>query len=411
MQASALKLTVIVSLVITILLGGLISLYAYHQRHTDRFFRQSTLLQVMDNALSIAQSSYLPYTDTLLYGVPYNDSNIRIQKSVWGLYDVATVCVHDEIDSLRKAFLLGSQQMDTVVLYVADEDRNLSVSGNTRIKGNASLPQAGIKPAFVDGKYYEGKEIIIEGKKRYSERELPAIAHHRINPIYSVMPHIPILDFRDLPDQQGQSFFLPTIHAHSPAPIDLSHYELAGNIVLYSDTAIHIGQASNLKQLICIAPFISVEADFRGSLQLFATDSISIGERTILEYPSAVVLQADRSEGQKKLLIQKDSQIHGTILLSEEERSPLPHNLEFGENCTVYGDLICFGMLQYKKNLSVHGATYCYRFITQTPSSLYENYLIDLELDRAILSPHFLHGYVWNIPQEKQINQILTWLD
>jgi len=411
LSASALELTIIVSLIIAILLASLITLYTFHKGQSERFTRRFNILHIMDSALTFAQSNSISSTDTVLFGMVFTSDTVSIKKTAWGLYDLGVVKVRDDIDSLRKAFLLGASVPDTTVLYVADEDRNLSVSGKTRIIGNAFLPQSGIKPAFVDSKYYDGMEEIVEGQKRFSERALPDLEYGRVQAVYDFPNSDRIIDFEEQPSYFSQSFLMSTVHWHSEKPIDLSDYNLKGNIVVSSDTAIHIGSHSSMTNIICIAPFISIDDGFKGILQLFATDAISIGQEVILDYPSAVVLKPADPNGQSKINIKKRSSIYGTVMLAEEKKNSTPHRIAFGESCTVFGELLVYGMLQYEKTLTVYGSTYCYRFITQTPSSLYENYLIDIDFDRTRLPQDFLHSYVLKREKEQWKNKIATWLE
>lgn len=411
LSASALELTIVVSLVIAILLASLITLYTFCNGQTERLTRRFNILHIMDSATTLAQSNSISFTDTMFFGMVFKSDTVEIKKTAWGLYDLGIVKVRDDVDSLRRAFLLGESGSDTTVLYIADEDRNLSVSGKTRIVGNAFLPQSGIKPAFVDSKYYDGKEGIVDGQKRFSERELPVLEHERVQAVYNSADSERIIDFKEQPRDLSQSFFMPTAHWYDKEPIDLSDYNLKGNIVISSDTAIHIGSVSSMTNIICIAPFISIDDGFKGTLQLFATDSISIGQEVVLEYPSAVVLKPVEPTGQSKINIKKLSHIYGTVMLADEKKNNTPHRIEFGEGCTVVGDLLAYGMLQYEKALTVYGSTYCYRFITRTPSSLYENYLIDIDFDRTRLPADFLHSYVWRREPEQRKNKIATWLE
>lgn len=417
LDGSALKLTVIISLAISILLGSLIYLYAFYKQQSDRIHAETTILQLMESATSFAQSTYLDNIDTVLRDFLQKDDSLRIQKSTWGLYDKIQIRAYNGRDSLYKAFLLGRESTDSTVLFVADEDRNLSISGKTEIVGTGFIPQAGIKPTFVDGDYYSGKEEMIQGKLKYSDRDLPGFDSERLKFYTNDMEYSP-LDFQQLPRHLSVSHHIPTAYYRSANEITLSSYELTGNIIISSDTVIHIAASSTLQGIICIAPTIKVDDGFHGQVQLFATDSIHIGERLSLQYPSAIVLNPEAKPSKNKQItatdhrihIGKESEIHGVVFLAEAKRSTIPHIMEFEKDCTVYGDVIAFGILKYHKPMKVMGSTYCYRFITQTPSSLYENYLIDLDLNRLKRSAHYLESYALNTQQKNRpANRILVW--
>ncbi|TJZ50570.1 hypothetical protein FAZ15_21350 [Sphingobacterium olei] len=412
LTASALQLTLIISLIITIILGSLIYLYSFYRQQDSKIQHQDRLLNLITSGFELSKSVYLSPSDTVWADVLYAGDSLRVQKENWGLYDKVTLTAIYQHDSIKRAFLLGLESIDSTVLYVSDEDRNLSVSGRTTIIGTAYLPQAGIKPAFVDGKFFDGKEEIIEGKKKFSERALPAIDKQRLQPLTEGLDSSTFLSPSMLQfSQHFRSFKEPTQYVYSEAALWLSNQAIEGNIMLSSDTLIHITADCTLEHIICIAPTIRVDKGFRGSVQLFATDSLIVGDEVHLSYPSALVLFAEDEEFRRALKIGKDGSIAGSVLLYEEKRSSVPHMLSLGENSLVTGELIAFGMLKYTKPLTVRGSTYCYRFITQTPSSLYENFLIDINLDRSARHPFFLQSYAWQKEEKNVPNSILTWLE
>lgn len=410
LAASALQLTLIISLIITIVLGSLIYLYSFYRQQDSKIQHQDRLLNLLTSGFELSKSTYLSSGDTVWTDVLYAGDSLRVLKENWGLYDKVTLTAIYQQDSIKRAFLLGLESTDSTVLYISDEDRNLSVSGRTVIIGNAFLPQAGIKPAFVDGKFFEGKEEIVEGKKSFSERALPSIDMHRISAIMEgldgdLSSDVPYLS------QVIHSFKEPTQYIYSSEEIRLANKQIKGNIVLSSDTLIQISADCTLEHIICIAPTIRVDKGFRGSVQLFATDSLIVADEVHFGYPSALVLYASDDVFRRELKMGKNCSLAGSILLYEEERSAVPHMLSLGEDNLVTGELIAFGMLKYTKPLTVRGSTYCYRFITQTPSSLYENFLIDIKLDRSARNPFFLQSYAWQKEEKNEPNSILTWLE
>ncbi|MNT61866.1 hypothetical protein D3C72_1995390 [compost metagenome] len=93
----------------------------------------------------------------------------------------------------------------------------------------------------------------------------------------------------------------------------------------------------------------------------------------------------------------------------EPKRSDIPAALSLGKDCRIEGDLIAYGLLDYSKGLQVFGRTACYRFLYKSPSSMYENFLVNLKLDHSKLSPHFLSSYLVVSDQKRQFNKPLKW--
>lgn len=370
-------------------------------------------MEISNSVLSFAQSSYLPEGDTSMIDFLYAEDSIHISKKKWGLYDIVTVHVSYKADSLYKAFMLGRTYLDSTVLYVADEDRNLSVSGETKIKGNAFIPQAGIRPVFVDGNFYKGIEKIIDGESLFSERTLPELDQTRLARIYKLEESNKSQQAMDNSAIEFNSFLNETKYIKSEQPIVLNNENWKGNIIIQSDSSIRIGTSSRLNNVICIAPRVHIDANFKGSIQVFAQDSISVSKDCQLLYPSSLVLYPpnDNTGARSSIHIDKNVSIAGTVLLYEDERSDTPHLIEIDDQVKIQGDLIAFGLIKYAENLLVEGATYCYRFVRQTNTTLYENYLIDINLDRTTLNPFFLQSAVWNKDINTIKHQVLIWLD
>lgn len=409
LKASALQLTIVISLIISILLGCLIYLFYFYKLQESRFSHKDRMLQLMDAAIVLAQSKQLDYGEVQMQNLVFADDSIRIHKEQWGLYDLLTVHTYYQRDSSSKAFLLGLESIDSTVLYVADEDRNLSVSGKTRIAGHAYLPKSGIRPAFVDGKFFQGKEEIVEGNKSDSNRELPSTQAQQLRTLWDKVKSQKRQSTRLYP---GHNSFLDSTLIHSDSlPISITGDNYQGRFILHSDSLIHIDGAAQLQDIVCIAPVVRIAKGFRGRLQVFAKDSIILEDQVHLSYPSALVLWAENENSLRYIKTGKDCEVYGSLWLYEAKRSRIPHLINLGENNKIHGDLIAMGMLKYKKPLQIIGSSYCYRFITQTQSALYENFLIDIELDRKKLNPFFLHGQLWEQQKSNAKYQILQWLD
>jgi len=410
LKSSALQLTVVISLIITLILGSLIYLYAFYRNQDIRITNKTNVLYLMEAGIHLGTSSYLPIGDTTIQDFLTAGDQLWITKKHWGLFDVVTVVAKQYQDSLQKAFLIGPNETDSTVLYLMDEDRNLSVSGKTIIQGTAYLPKSGIKPAFVEGKYYEGVEKIVEGKIVESTNKLPEINTDRLQSIYSMLEKKSTI-IKNWNGDRRVSFFSSSQFLYDSHPININLDTLSGNIMIISDSLISISNANYIENAICIAPVIRVSEGFVGKIQLFALDSISIGKNSKLQYPSSIVLKAETNSDQKQIRIDNNVQIEGNIVLYEEKKSDIPHMIDFGENNKIYGDILCYGLLKYKKPLTVFGSVACYRFVTQTTQSLYENYLIDIVFDRYKRSKYYVNGFLKHNDSDRINNKVVCWLN
>ena len=73
------------------------------------------------------------------------------------------------------------------------------------------------------------------------------------------------------------------------------------------------------------------------------------------------------------------------------------------------GEVYATGFVKMDKPVKIQGKVSCNRFIIQTPTSLYENYLIDIEINRKKRSKYYLGSALF--PMKQLQNAILKWLN
>lgn len=410
LKAAALYLVLVISLIVSVILGSLIYLAFFFRDQDARFNRKQQLRQQIDAGYSLITSTNFPYAlDTALTNVTQQGDSVYLSKYEWGLYDIAVVRAHMQQDSLMKTALLGAIPADSTVLYITDEDRPVSVSGETVIKGTAFIPKSGVRPSYVDGEYFKGNEKIIEGKSSDSDRQMQAINIKRLSTLQALLKQ-DILKDEVLPlgIPNKNPFHRRTLRYKLMAGQGQISDSLIGNIQLLSDTTISIPATAVLQDILVIAPCIRIEKGFKGAAQFFATDSLILEDNVSLQYPStAAVIGAE--DKKISLRIGNNCSIAGTVLLYEPKRSNMPSAASLAKDCTIQGDLIVYGLLDYSKGLQVVGRTACYRFLYKSPSSMYENFLVNIKFDRSKLPPHFLSSYLLIPDQKKQVNKPLKW--
>ncbi|MGJ1447713.1 hypothetical protein ACR79S_21180 [Sphingobacterium spiritivorum] len=410
LKAAALHLAIVISLIITLILGSMLYLAFFFRDQTARFNRYDLLQQELEAGITIMQTLDFPYTakDSILHSVLYSGDSISVSKQQWGLFDIGYVRSYIQKDTLQKTFMMGIPLQDSLVLYVADEDRPISVSGKTSIIGNVQLPKAGIQPAYVDGKYYSGHKDIVQGKKKDSERQLPKLQQKRLNHILELYG---LLENEDLPSIPSgnlrESFYQPAAQYRSMEALSLTADSISGHVILVVDSTLHISANSTIHDAIIVARSISIEKGFKGSAQFFALDSIIVEDEVNLQFPTVLgIVKSPKEDLQPLIRIGKKCHIEGTVFYYEDKRSPVPAVVSVGKESIISGDMLVYGMLQYEKPVQFIGTTYCYRFLVRTPASIYENFLIDLTLDRKKLSPYHLRSFLWD-PSQKTVSASL----
>ncbi len=410
LKAAALYLVLVISFIVTVILGSLIYLAFFFRNQDARFNRMDILRQQIEAGFSLVTSRSFPYVkDTVMTNVIQLGDSIHLSRYEWGLYDIAVVQVNRNQDTLWKNALLGTVVNDSMVLYIPDEDRPVSISGETVLRGTAFLPKSGIRPSYVDGEHYKGYKDIVEGQNKESGRQMQPLNPDRLVYLQSlVRKDSAITTSLPLGITTNNSFIKHTEKYILPSGQGPIKDSLLGNVQLISDTTITISSSAQLKDVLVIAPCIRIETGFRGSAQFFATDSLILEDNVTLEYPSTAAVIGKEAQ-RISLRIGNNCLISGTVLLYEPKRSSIPSSASLGRNCQIRGDVIVYGLIDYSKGVNISGRTTCYRFLYKSTSSLYENFLVNIKFDRSKLSPYFLTSYILLNDPKKQIDKPLKW--
>lgn len=421
-KAGALYMVVIVSLLIAMLSASLLTIAFFYRQEVQKKQRMDRLLNNIESATAVVLSEGFAPDDKTHFIDLYNTGtdSLFLRKEQWGVYELNLLKAFELKDTLKRAFFSANSFTDQHAIYLADEDRPLSVSGTTQITGDGQLPKSGLKSAYVEGEPYLGKKLI-NGTIHESGRDLPPLDEVILMDIRKYLKPIgnENTEFAalinglalDVQDSLTNSFFNPAMVLRLNAEqMDLGNRALKGKIILVSDTTVRITAETQLDQVQIYAPVIIVASGFKGSCQLFARDSIIIGEDCVFDYPSfAGVFKSNEHAIQAKLSLGKGCAFSGILLSYEPEYSPLQTIISLAKGCKVNGEVYAAGFVKLEKTVMVYGKTYARRFIMQTPTTLYENYLIDIKFNRKLLSTYYLSASIFK--REVQLQRILKWLN
>jgi hypothetical protein len=401
-RSSALYISLIISILIALICGSILLVGFMYKMQESKLRRNDMLNRNAASAsLLLMQDSFI-YDSVRRIKLFENDEetgdSVILEKRQWGLYELGLVASFKNTDSVKKAFLIGSPLKDTATaLYIADEDRPLSISGKSRIQGIAYLPKSGIKAAYVGESHYEGKRLVF-GKMKESKRELPLPDTILINSLNKLLVKTGYLEEEVLPESLTQSFFKPVKRVHLPKEHSvISNNKIRGNIIISSDSLIQVDSLSTLDQVILVAPYVKISSGFKGRLQIIASDSISIGASVKLIYPSALVLlKPDTAGFQPKISIGENSVVQGQLFAWEKTRSLMMPIIEIGQGSIIKGEIWSKGYVQLGKFSAVNGSVSAIRLIANISSIIYENYLIDAIINRRNLSRYYTGSKMFN---------------
>ncbi|KIC01559.1 hypothetical protein OA88_13220 [Flavobacterium sp. JRM] len=292
-------------------------------------------------------------------------------------------------DTVASAHFVGAYNSNKTAIYLTNLSKSLSYSGRVKLVGNNQLPSTFIETSYINN---AKNQLLVEGKNTVSELQLPII-----NPAFKEI-------FKKMKSEKAKlsdiekpmdslyynSFFNETKEIYVKNST-LGNIIFKGNFILRSTDSIRIKKSSVLEDVILIAPKITFEEGFKGTVQAFATLGIELEKKVILKYPSVVCVYNNSSE-ESKIKIKKECQIVGAIVLFGNSPEMIDKNtIEIEEDGLLFGDLYCSGKVMLKSN--VYGSVYTNRFFLKNSSTTYDNMISDIEINTEKR-----HNYFISIP-------------
>ncbi len=419
-KASALYFVIIIALVIGLICSFLVMAAHLYNAQYQRKFRYDRLQNNMNSGINILLASKdTAYNAGRAFDL-FNgsDDSVMLRRSNWGIYEVNVSEAFKQRDTLFKVFttarLLDSSKW--AALYVIDEDRPISVSGKTLIKGTAFVPAAGIRPAYVDGKSYTGDRRLVIGEQKKSKRELPQLDEERLKKLrlfFFNNVSSPAGRGVDIPDTVTRSYLQPVLELHFGKKIDtVRNTVMSGNIILYSDSLLVIDSTARLHHVLVFAKAILVRSGFQGDVQLFASDSIGVERNCRFNYPSClgVLRYKDRNKGlPPQINIGAGSWLEGSAFTYVEDNPGLSSMITLGKKTIIRGQVYAQHITQAVDSVEIDGAIFTGRFLYQNNFTRFENYLINLTVNSDTLSRYYLTSELFPVASPKK--RILQWIE
>jgi hypothetical protein len=404
-NGSSMTFAVFIMAIVLIVIGSII-VYSYlNQALISRSLKVQDLQSNINSGINIllANSSVCPLNESTVVSLYGNgNDSVELNRLRWGVFEICQVQCQWKDFKLRKSVLTGgyrSAESDQV-LYLADQKRPLSVCGTTSITGDCMLPVAGIKKTVIEGIHFRGDDLVI-GKTSLSNKLLPELSGYNISlginyfiSNYLFNDNWDVLDFDQFQsDSLINSFVSPPVVLYSSEELNLYDQFLEGHIIILSEKSISIDSSCKLKDIIVCAPSIFINQDFEGNLQCFARDTILVNNNVNLVYPSALILsENDEDELQNTISylgIRSESIVEGLVLSNTvhipNRKSPV---MSLQSGADVIGQLYCNSFLHIQG--TIIGTAYVMSFFLKTPSSIYENHLLDARFNKPGLSNHYV---------------------
>ncbi len=232
----------------------------YHEKKQLREdLKSALLLYCVDSTLCVAGDS----AETEVFA---GHDAVTVSVERYGLYekvqlrntypDKYSCLVGRRCDSDRKS-----------AFWLCDRNRALSLAGDARIEGLVYMPLNGINYTDVGGRYYSGAQIPAP-LLSISSKELPAV--------------------------------------------DSVQFKYAGQLCRKSDAEVELEKT--VRDTVICGRVVRIKSGFRGSLQLFASDSVIVESGSVLEFPSGIYV--DSGEQRPYVVLEKGSSVNGYVIVT-----------------------------------------------------------------------------------------------
>lgn len=389
LDAGALYFVLVTSILIALITGSIFMVISLNQQLESKIDNNETLLRNLLSAQQIVlHEQSLEKEKWYVFDLFENSTDsVAIFKKNWGLLELAVVKSMRNGDDISRVGFIGIEQTlsKRTALTLEDRNRPLSLCGNTNIIGNVSVPKAGVKRAYIEGKTFQGNQLIqgqivdiINDPQYYQNSEALSLMEELITegcsehqgPLHSYSHSF----FEDEP----QFVFASTT---------LENCELKGQIIVYSNQEINIDSSCHFEDVIFLAPIIRIGYGFKGSGQFIATDSLIVAAEAKLSYPSALYLNRKEVTNAGVIRIEENASINGIVALYDDSGYRSKGIIEIQQGAQVNGEVFSNGSIDHKG--VIHGMLETSRFMLNTPSSVYENHLLDATIDCESISSDY----------------------
>lgn len=407
LDARALFYALIISLLVSIICGLFINAsYLNKLQQIDQFTLQNSIRNVKSGITVLLQEdkSNIELEEITLFD--NEDNKITWFKKDWGLFQVAGIRAIAEtntlLDTIEKTmFISNLSENKGSALYLSDNNSPLQLLGNSQIKGKVNLPKAGVKKGSLNGFPFTGQKLI-DGTSTHSSLQIP---NFNLAPLDDFLQtNLSIKDNWD-GETTYQSFFAePTIIAENN--VVLSGDSLEKNFLIIGHQSITIQNAAALNNVILIAPNIYFKSGFSGCVQAYATNQIHIESECQFNYPSVIGLVEEESENtDSDMIIAENVKLDGLVFAVSKTNDRKSLKAKINEQTEIRGQIVIDGYLDFRG--TIFGELVTHKFLMETSSSTYENYLFDATIDAS----KFQYGHLFPFKNRVTNNTVTRWIN
>lgn len=416
LRAASLIYALMISMLITLVIGGLVLLMHYQRMLSERLYAREL---ARDNLVS-ATHLFLNSGSTEhgeRRGILFDSASdsFYVKSEAWGVLGLLHIRATHGTVRVQKSCLYGSDPsgVTRAALHLQDQNKSLKLVGKSRLAGTAYLPRGGVSGGRINRLGFLGKKLIT-GEVHASRSQPVNINYQRLRQLttelnYLIQGRLPLeSESLSLTDSIGASWSEDALYLPHSGALRLNQAHLSGKCIVIASESIYVTASNELDHVLLIAPHIVIQDGFAGRIQAIATDSIRVGESVLLSYPSALVVSGTERSSPGRISIGTRSRIEGVVINDPQLAGKYytrDQVTQISPSAQIYGHVISPGTVIHEGE--IFGSLVAGKFILNTGSSVYVNHLRDATISYPDLSPHFTGGlYV----RESVSHSVIEWL-
>ena len=377
-KAHSLLYAVYVCLIIGLIGGALLllsnlynQLNVYYNVHEELYINNaSTINYALGNDLSIEEETLLD---------EFNGITAVIKKKQYGLLSVLLVQSMVKNDTIASAHFVGQYANSKTALYVSNFTQPIAASGKVTVKGDVFLSSDRVRETYINNK---PNQINIQNPIKSSTINLPEISK-RCETVFNSIPTQKVI--LNALEKKNDSLYVNSFFNETKeiqvVNNRLENIIIKGNFVIRSNDSLVVSKSAKLEDVILLAPKVTIQEGFEGTIQVFATEKIYVDKKVQLNYPSAICVKNNGDNDKESFIfIDEESKIDGAVLMFGNDLLHIEKNsIDIKDKTQIRGTVYSSGRLSI--NGKVYGAVYTAKLLYKTTSSSYANCLADVEID------------------------------
>lgn len=384
LKGGALYIALIISILIGTILSVFILLSNFNNRETITRLSQTQLQWNLESAINLVQSeSFVPAENYQWKKNEFNDDSIKIKKLQWGAFVLISAETKNRHQYLQKTGLFGINSFKDTALMVNDFGRPVNLAGTISFNGYCYLPKGAYKTTFIEGQGFSSTGDI-SGNIKSAPAYIPEPGKQFIEALESCTKEISSTTDSIITNiDVVQNKFTAKTAIYQTSNLRLERNNLKGNIKIIINNEVIIDKDAHLEDVLIIAKKVRIRKEFKGSLQVIASDSIIVEENSVLNYPSSLIVHKKENtlhDGMGTISISKNCRIEGAILCLSSAKAETPNVIiAIDKECEVNGLIYSSGYAGIQGKITDN--IFAKKLLLKTPSSVYENHLLNCEID------------------------------